>query len=78
MIYAIQKIHHSTLTSRSCSWVSMKRGDCKFKDGKTRSFPLSTRNVVETTEKNGFPSVCVGGDFRDTVGRFTDAHTLSL
>ena len=35
MIYAIQKIHHLTLISRGCAWLSMKRGGCKFGGSKT-------------------------------------------
>ena len=32
---------HWMLISRGCSWVSMKRGGCKFGDSKTRGCPLS-------------------------------------
>ena len=35
MIYVIQKIHHFTLISRGCVWLSMKRGGCKFGGSKT-------------------------------------------
>ena len=34
------------LISRDYSWVSMKRGGCKFGDSKTRGCPLSKRGAV--------------------------------
>ena len=34
------------LISRGCSWVTMKRGGCKFGDSKTKGCPLSKRGAV--------------------------------
>ena len=49
------QIHHLTLISRGCSWISMKRGGCKFGDGKTTGCPLSQKGgcsfAVGTPEK---------------------------
>ena len=36
------------LISRGCSWVSMKRGGCKFGDGKTRGYPGGCSFAVGT------------------------------
>ena len=46
MIYVIQKIHHFTLISRGCAWLSMKRGGCKFGGSKTGAVLCPKRGAV--------------------------------
>ena len=46
MIYVIQKIHHFTLISRGCAWLSMKRGGCKFGGSKTGAVLCAKRGAV--------------------------------
>ena len=46
MIYVIQKIHHFTLISRGCAWLSMKRGGCKFGGSKTGAVLCLKRGAV--------------------------------
>ena len=42
----MQKIPYLTLISSGCSWVSVKRGRCKFGDVEPRGCPLLKRGAL--------------------------------